>query len=119
MGAQWKQKGREAAANAKGRILSKLAKDIMVAARHGADPASNARLRMALDAARKASMTRDTLERAIKKGAGLLDGPVQYDNLYYRYPQERQIPVYNDRWYNPYVMPHPYHMGHAFILDVF
>ena len=45
--------------------------------------------------------------------------PVQFDNLYYRYPQERQIPVYNANWYNPYVMPHPYHKGHHFILDVF
>lgn len=45
--------------------------------------------------------------------------PVQYDNLYYRYPVERQIPVYNTNWYNPYVMPHPYHKGHNFILDVF
>jgi hypothetical protein len=45
--------------------------------------------------------------------------PVQFDNLYYRYPQERQIPVYNANWYNPYVMPHPYHRGHHFILDVF
>ena len=45
--------------------------------------------------------------------------PVQFDNLYYRYPQERQIPVHNSQWYNPYVMPHPYHKGHHFILDVF
>lgn len=45
--------------------------------------------------------------------------PVQYDNLYYRYPQERQIPVYNSNWHNPYIMPHPYHKGNAFILDVF
>lgn len=93
MGAQWKQKGREAAANAKGRVLSKLAKDIMVAARHGADPTSNARLRMAVDAARKASMTRDTLERAIKKGAGLLDGPVQYDSVTYEGFAPHQVPV--------------------------
>ena len=45
--------------------------------------------------------------------------PVEFDNLYYRYPQERQIPVYNTGWYNPYMKPHPYHMGHHFILDVF
>ncbi len=81
MGAQWKHKGREAAANAKGRIFSKLAKEIIIAARGGADPANNARLRMALEAARKQSMTRDTIERAIKKGAGLLDGPIQYDTV--------------------------------------
>ena len=45
--------------------------------------------------------------------------PQQYDNLYYRYPQERQIPVYNANWHNFYLMPKPYHMGHFDILDVF
>ena len=64
MGAQWKQKGREAGAAAKGKLFSKLSKEIMVAARSGAEPTSNARLRMAIDAARKASMTKDTIERA-------------------------------------------------------
>jgi len=38
MGAQWKAKGKEAAANAKGRIFTKLAKEIMVAARNGPNP---------------------------------------------------------------------------------
>ena len=45
--------------------------------------------------------------------------PVQYDNLYYRYPQERQIPVYNSAWYNFYPTEKPYYKGHHFILDVF
>jgi len=45
--------------------------------------------------------------------------PVQYDNLYYRYPQERQIPVYNSNWHNFYPSERPYHSGHHFILDVF
>ena len=45
--------------------------------------------------------------------------PIQYDNLYYRYPQERQIPVYNTGWHNFYPSPHPYYRGHHFILDVF
>ena len=93
MGAQWKQKGREAAANAKGRIFSKLAKEIIIAARGGADPANNARLRMALEAARKQSMTKDTIERAIKKGAGLLDGPIQYDSVTYEGFAPHQVAV--------------------------
>lgn len=93
MGAQWKQKGREASAAAKGRIFTKLAKEIMVAARGGADPALNARLRMAVEAARKASMTKDTLERAIKKGAGLLDEPVQYEVVTYEGFAPHQVPV--------------------------
>lgn len=45
--------------------------------------------------------------------------PQQYNNLYYRYPAERRIPVYNTNWHNFYPSPRPYHMGHHFILDVF
>ena len=41
------------------------------------------------------------------------------DSLYYRYPQEMRIPVYNKKWHNYYPTPRPYHMGHQFILDVF
>lgn len=83
MGAQWKQKGRELGAAAKGRLFTKLAKEIMVAAKSGADPTMNPRLRLAIDQARKASMTRDTLERAIKKGAGLLDEPANFELVTY------------------------------------
>jgi len=93
MGAQWKQKGREASANAKGRIFTKLAKEIMVAARNGADPAMNPRLRIAVEAAKKASMTKDTLERAIKKGAGLLDEAVTYEVVTYEGFAPHQVPV--------------------------
>lgn len=93
MGAQWKQKGREASANAKGRIFTKLSKEIMVAARAGADPAMNPRLRMAVEAAKKASMTKDTLERAIKKGAGLLDEPVNFETVTYEGFAPHQVPV--------------------------
>lgn len=93
MGAQWKQKGREAAANAKGKIFSKLAKELIIAARAGADPAANSRLRIAVDAAKKASMPRETLERAIKRGAGLLDGAVQYETITYEGFGPHQLPV--------------------------
>ena len=93
MGAQWKQKGREAAANAKGRIMTRLSRELMIAARDGADPTSNPRLRMAVEAARKASMTRDTMERAIKKGAGLLDEPVVYETVFYEGFTPHQVPV--------------------------
>lgn len=93
MGAQWKQKGREAAANSKGKLFTKLTKELMIAAKSGADPSMNPRLRMAVEAARKASMTRDTLERAIKKGAGLLDGAVQYDTVTYEGFAPHQVPV--------------------------
>jgi YebC/PmpR family DNA-binding regulatory protein len=93
MGAQWKQKGRMAAADAKGRIFTKLAKEIMIAARGGADPSMNARLRIAIESAKRASMTRDTLERAIKKGAGLLDEQVNYETVVYEGFAPHQVPV--------------------------
>jgi YebC/PmpR family DNA-binding regulatory protein len=94
MGAQWKQKGREQAADAKGKLFTKLAKEIMVAAKAGGpDPAGNARLRMAIEAAKKQSMPRDTLERAIKKGAGLLDGGVQLDVVVYEGFAPHKVPV--------------------------
>ena len=45
--------------------------------------------------------------------------PDSYDHLYYRYPAERRIPVYNADWHNFYPMDKPYHSGHAYILDIF
>jgi len=83
MGAQWKAKGKELAANAKGRVFGKLSKDIMLAARSGADPAANSRLRLLVEQARKASMPKDTLERAIKKGAGLTGETVNFEHVIY------------------------------------
>ncbi len=93
MGAQWKQKGREAAANAKGRVMSRLTREIMIAARDGADPAMNPRLRMAVEAARKASMSRETMDRAIKKGAGLLNENVIFETVTYEGFTPHQVPV--------------------------
>ncbi len=93
MGRQWKQKGREQAADARGRIFSKLAKEISIAARAGADPDMNPRLRMAVEAAKKASMTRETLERAIKKGAGLLDEKANYELVAYEGFAPHQVAV--------------------------
>jgi YebC/PmpR family DNA-binding regulatory protein len=93
MGAQWKNAGRQASATARGRIISKLAKEIMLAARDGADPASNARLRVVVEAAKKQSMPRETLERAIKKGAGLLDEPVAYEAVTFEGFAPHRVPV--------------------------
>jgi YebC/PmpR family DNA-binding regulatory protein len=93
MGAQWKHAGRQASSAAKGRIFSKLAKEIAVAAKGGADPSLNARLRVVVEAAKKASMPRDTLERAIKKGAGLLDEQVQYEVVTYEGFGPHRVPV--------------------------
>jgi len=41
------------------------------------------------------------------------------DSLYYRYPPEMRIPVYNRHWFNPYPTPRPYYRGAHFVLDIF
>lgn len=93
MGAQWKAKHKDLAANARGRLFGKLAKDIMIAARHGADPASNSRLRLVVEQARKVSMPKDTLERAIKKGAGLTGETVHFEHVIYEGFAPHRVPV--------------------------
>ncbi|MDO8413358.1 MAG: YebC/PmpR family DNA-binding transcriptional regulator [Gallionellaceae bacterium] len=93
MGAQWKARHKEIAANEKGRIFGKLSKEIMVAARAGADPDMNPRLRLVVEQAKKASMPRETLERAIKKGAGLLDEGVSLERLTYEGFAPHRVPV--------------------------
>jgi YebC/PmpR family DNA-binding regulatory protein len=78
-------KHRKAAVDKKrGKMWSKCARAIIAAARAGgADPATNLSLRYAIDEARYANMPRDTIERAIKKGAGEIGGdewePVRYE----------------------------------------
>ena len=93
MGAQWKAKHKDLAANAKGRLFGKLAKDIMIAARHGHDPAANSRLRLVVEQARKVSMPKDTLERAIKKGAGLTGEAVHFEHAMYEGFAPHHVPV--------------------------
>lgn len=93
MGAQWKAKGKALVADAKGRLFGKLVKEIIVAARAGADPAGNLRLRLAIEAARKASMPKDTLERAIKKGSGVGGDAVNYERVIYEGFAPHQVPV--------------------------
>jgi YebC/PmpR family DNA-binding regulatory protein len=93
MGAQWKAKPKEAAANARGKIFGRLVKEIMIAARNGADPDMNPKLRLAVHQAKKASMPKDTLERAIKKGAGLLGEHVHFERVTYEGFAPHQVPV--------------------------
>ena len=93
MGAQWKARHKEVAANAKGRIFGKLSKEIMVAARAGADPDMNPRLRLVVEQAKKFSMPKETLERAIKKGAGLLEGGASLERLTYEGFAPHKVPV--------------------------
>src|SRR2546428_13629838 len=77
-------KHRKAAADAKkGKVFTRLIKEITVAARlGGGDPDTNPRLRLAMDKAREANMAKDGVQNAIKRGAGQLDG-VTYDEARY------------------------------------
>jgi YebC/PmpR family DNA-binding regulatory protein len=93
MGAQWKAKPKEAAANARGKIFGRLVKEIMIAARNGADPDMNPKLRLAVHQAKKASMPKDTLERAIKKGAGLSGETVNFERTTYEGFAPHQVPL--------------------------
>ena len=83
MGRGWIQGYKDQQAAKKGNVFTKLSKEISVAARlGGADPDGNARLRAAIEEARYNSMPRENIERAIKKGAGLLEG-VNYEDIVY------------------------------------
>ncbi len=94
MGAQWKQAGREANAQKKGQMVVKLVREITVAAKlGGADTESNARLAAAVDKAKKSSVYRDTIERAIKKGAGLTNEVVNFETVVYEGFAPHKVPV--------------------------
>jgi YebC/PmpR family DNA-binding regulatory protein len=77
-------KHRKAAADAKkGKVFTRLIKEITVAARlGGGDPDTNPRLRLAMDKAREANMAKDGVQNAIKRGSGALDG-VSYEEARY------------------------------------
>ncbi|MBP1749243.1 MAG: putative cytosolic protein [Deltaproteobacteria bacterium] len=78
-------KHKKGAADAKrGKIFTKLIREITTAARiGGADPNANSRLRMAIDSAKAENMPKDNIERAVKKGTGALDGGAAYEEYTY------------------------------------
>jgi YebC/PmpR family DNA-binding regulatory protein len=77
-------KHKKGAADAKrGKIFTKLIKEISIAAKiAGSDPGGNPRLRTAIDKAKAENMPKDNIERAIKKGAGEMEG-VNYEETTY------------------------------------
>jgi len=77
-------KHRKAAADAKkGKVFTRLIKEITVAAKlGGGDPNTNPRLRLAMDKAREANMAKDSVQNAIKRGTGQLEG-VSYEEVRY------------------------------------
>jgi YebC/PmpR family DNA-binding regulatory protein len=80
-------KHKKGATDAKrGKIFTKLIKEITVAARFGGgDPAANPRLRTAIQAAKSENMPKDNIERAIKKGTGELEGVNYEESIYEGY----------------------------------
>jgi YebC/PmpR family DNA-binding regulatory protein len=94
MGAQWKQAGREANAQKKGQMTAKLVRELMVAAKLGGpDPDLNPRLAAAVEKARKASVYRDTIERAIKKGSGQTDEKITFELITFEGFAPHKVPV--------------------------
>ena len=94
MGKQWKAAGKTAKADKKGRIFTKLAREIAVAAKMGGpDPDANARLSLAISAARSQSCPKDTIERAIKRGAGLTGEDINYEDTVYEGYGPHQVAV--------------------------
>lgn len=67
---------------AKGKIFTKIGKEISIAAKAGSDPEGNSRLRDAIAKAKSSNMPNDTIQRAIKRGAGEL-GDVNYEEIVY------------------------------------
>lgn len=82
MGRQWLHAKRLVAGLKKGRTTGKLVREISVAAKMGgADPAINARLFTAVEKAKKESVTKDAIQRAINKGAGIGDEKMVMDHV--------------------------------------
>ena len=94
MGAQWKQAGREANAMKRGQIIGKLVREIIIAAKlGGADPDLNARLTAAIEKARKNSVPRDTIDRAVKRGSGTGEDAAQFELVTYEGFTPEKVPV--------------------------
>ncbi len=72
-----------AADAARGKIFTRLAREIQIAARNGADPNSNFTLRLAIERARADNMPKDNIERAIRRGAGLEKDGVEFETIVY------------------------------------
>src|SRR3954464_12548362 len=94
MGRQWLHAKREVAGLKKGQVVGKLVKEIMVAAKlGGAEMAGNARLAAVVEKARRASVSRDVIERAIKKGAGIGDDKLVMEHVVFEGYAPNKVPI--------------------------
>ena len=94
MGRQWLHAKRLVAGLKKGRTTGKLVREISVAAKMGGpDPAMNARLFTAVEKAKKESVTKDAIQRAINKGAGIGDEKMVMEHVTYEGRAPHNVPV--------------------------
>jgi YebC/PmpR family DNA-binding regulatory protein len=94
MGRQWLHAKRAVASVKKAQATGKIVREIMVAARMGgADPELNARLAAAVEKARKESVSRDVIERAAKKAAGIGDEKVVFEHSVFEGYAPHKVPV--------------------------
>jgi YebC/PmpR family DNA-binding regulatory protein len=82
---KWSTIKRKKAANdaKRGKMFTRLAREITIAAREGGDPETNFALRLAVDRARQANMPKDNIERAVKRGTGELKDDVTIEEILY------------------------------------
>src|SRR5277367_5358899 len=94
MGRQWLLAKREVNSLRKSQATGKYLKEIMIAAKHGGpDPSANARLFAASEKARKESVPRDAIERAINKGAGIGTDKMTFEHLAFEGYAPHKVPV--------------------------
>jgi YebC/PmpR family DNA-binding regulatory protein len=93
MGRQWLHAKRLVAGAKKAKTNTKLVRDIALAARGGPDPAMNARLYVAVEKARKESVPKDAIQRAINKGAGIGDEKLVLEHVVYEGRAPHNVPV--------------------------
>jgi YebC/PmpR family DNA-binding regulatory protein len=94
MGRQWLHAKREVANLKKGQAVGKLVREIMIAAKSGGpDPSANARLATAIEKARKASVTRDAIERAVSKGGGTGSDKLALEPMVFEGYTPHKVPV--------------------------
>ncbi|TAL06957.1 MAG: YebC/PmpR family DNA-binding transcriptional regulator [Verrucomicrobia bacterium] len=94
MGRQWLHAKRLVAGLKKGRTTSKLVREISVAAKMGgADPAMNPRLFTAVEKAKKESVNKDAIQRAINKGAGIGDEKLVMEHVVFEGKAPHNVPV--------------------------
>jgi YebC/PmpR family DNA-binding regulatory protein len=93
MGRQWLLAKRLVAGAKKAKTNTKMVRDIALAARGGADPALNARLAVAIEKAKKESVSKDAIQRAINKGAGIGDDKLVLEHVVYEGRAPHNVPV--------------------------